>query len=88
MKIDFHCSKCGACCSHLSAFNHIYDELDRGDGVCKFFDDKERLCTIYETRPSLCRVVESYKLFADNITQDTYIKQTKEACAFLQTLDV
>lgn len=37
----------------------MYKDLDRGDGACKFLNGT--LCAIYESRPHLCWVDESYK---------------------------
>ena len=44
----FNCNKCGLCCQNL---NEYYLDLDRGDGVCRYFNEKTRLCDIYEKRP-------------------------------------
>lgn len=49
----FECDKCGACCRSLKC-SELYSKLDRGDGVCKYLNDN--LCSIYDTRPVLCRV--------------------------------
>lgn len=38
-----------------------FDRLHDGDGVCRFLDGN--LCSIYDERPPLCRVDESYYLF-------------------------
>ena len=40
----FKCDKCGECCRHLDE-SELYQEIDRGDGVCKFLTDN--LCSIY-----------------------------------------
>lgn len=56
----FECDCCGCCCRNLNK-SALYKELDRGDGVCKYLCGN--LCSIYETRPLLCRVDECYDLF-------------------------
>ena len=56
----FECDRCGACCRHLD-ISKLYAELDRGDGTCKYLSGN--LCSIYEKRPLLCRVDESYQKF-------------------------
>lgn len=56
----FKCDKCGECCRNLNK-SPIYDELHNGDGVCKYL--KGNLCSIYEERPLLCRIDESYEVF-------------------------
>lgn len=56
----FVCDKCGECCRHVN-LSPIYQYLDHGDGVCKFLNGN--LCSIYEVRPLLCRIDESYEAF-------------------------
>ncbi|WP_251315807.1 YkgJ family cysteine cluster protein [Flintibacter muris] len=74
----FDCDQCGECCRHLT-LSPLYQELDRGDGVCKFLEGN--LCSIYESRPLLCRVDESFDLFFQStMSQDEYYKQNYEAC--------
>ena len=84
MKKSFSCEKCGACCSHLKEFGSYYADLDDGNGVCKFYDCHSRLCIIYASRPSKCRIEESYARFALIISWNEYIKITKEGCKLLQ----
>jgi Fe-S-cluster containining protein len=50
--MKFPCNSCGACCRTLPASF----ELNRGDGVCRHYDDATRLCTVYESRPLVCRI--------------------------------
>jgi Fe-S-cluster containining protein len=48
-----------------------YKDLDRGDGVCKFLN--ENLCSIYEQRPLLCRVDESWeKIFSSKMSREDF----------------
>lgn len=80
----FKCDKCGLCCTQLSGLS-IYHELDRGDGICKFFDEEEKLCTIYPERPLLCNVDEAYdKYFKWNMSKEEYYKANYEACRELK----
>ena len=72
----FKCDKCGECCRHLDE-SELYQEIDRGDGVCKFLTDN--LCSIYDKRPLLCRVDESYELFfKSKMTKDEYDRLNTE----------
>lgn len=81
----FKCDCCGACCRHLN-LSPLYAELDRGDGICKYLFGN--LCSIYEKRPLLCRVDESYqKLFTGVMSIDTYYRLNQEACQTLKTLE-
>lgn len=80
---SFKCSKCGLCCRHLDR-SSLYDKLNRGDGTCLYLDETTNLCKIYASRPLLCRVVESYELFKENISYNDYIKLNEEACKRLK----
>lgn len=60
------CIKCGLCCR-------------LGDAVCKRL--KKNLCTIYETRPDVCRAETVYELFyKDKMTEEQYVKFNLECC--------
>ena len=81
----FKCDRCGACCRHLD-LSKLYAELDRGDGTCKYLSGN--LCSIYEKRPLLCRVDESYqKFFKEVMSIDTYYRINREACQKLKSLE-
>ncbi|MDE7247919.1 MAG: YkgJ family cysteine cluster protein [Lachnospiraceae bacterium] len=74
----FSCDKCGECCRHLN-LSPIYGALDRGDGVCKYLSGN--LCTIYDERPLLCRVDESYEVYFKNkIAKKDYYRLNYETC--------
>ena len=71
----FNCDKCGECCRNLDK-SPIYSELDRGDGICRYLIGN--LCSIYEKRPMLCRIDESYDLlFKDKITRSEFYSSIK-----------
>lgn len=74
----FQCEKCGQCCRHLDR-SDIYKELNRGDGICIYL--KDNLCSIYETRPILCRVDESYEYyFKELYSKQEYYELNYRAC--------
>lgn len=78
----FSCDKCGACCQNLH-LSPLYAELDRGDGVCKYLS--ENLCSIYESRPLLCRVDESYeKFFKEVMSIEEYYRINLDVCKKLK----
>ncbi len=78
----FKCSECGECCRNLDK-SELYIDLDRGDGVCKYLDGN--LCSIYDDRPLLCRVDDSYwKYFKEKFTLEEYYKLNYEVCRRLQ----
>ena len=82
--MKFKCSQCGECCRHLDR-SELYRDLDRGDGICRYLTGN--LCSIYETRPLLCRVDESYEAFFSEIyTRDKYYRLNEEACRILKSL--
>jgi Fe-S-cluster containining protein len=79
----FKCSQCGECCRHLDR-SELYRELDRGDGVCRYL--RGNLCSIYENRPLLCRIDESYdKFFSEIYTRDEYYRLNEQGCKILQS---
>ena len=76
----FNCSKCGECCKNLH-LNPLYSELDRGDNVCKYFDETTNLCSIYEKRPIICNVDKMYDVhFKGIMTLEEYYYKNKEGC--------
>ncbi len=81
----FKCDKCGQCCRNLDK-SPVYAELHNGDGVCKYLNGN--LCSIYLTRPILCRVDESYELYFKNImARDKYEELNHEFCIVLKKLE-
>ncbi len=80
----FICDGCGQCCRNLKN-NNIYSELDNGFGICIYFNQETNLCLIYEDRPIICRIDETYdKYFSDIINKDEYYKLNYEACKILK----
>lgn len=78
----FKCSCCGKCCRSLGN-SYLYQEFDRGDGICKYLEGN--LCSIYSNRPLLCRIDESYEaLFKNFYSKEDYYKFNYEACKNLQ----
>lgn len=63
--------------------SQLYAELDRGDGICRYLAGN--LCTIYNERPSICRVDESYEVFFKQYMEiDEYYLLNKYACDILK----
>lgn len=78
----FECDKCGLCCSHIGGID-LYKDLDRGDGVCMYL--KGNLCSIYESRPLLCRVDESWeKIFYAQMSKEDYYELNYKGCMALK----
>lgn len=80
----FQCSQCGACCRNL-AQHDMYRFLDRGDGICKNLDITSNLCKIYEDRPLICRVDQSYEFFSDLMSLEEYHQVNEKNCEILRT---
>ncbi len=65
-----------------------YKHLDRGDGVCLHFNMETNLCSIYETRPVICRIDESYELFfKDQMTLEQFYAINYKSCYMLKRLE-
>lgn len=80
----FKCDCCGQCCRHIT-LSPIYMGLNRGDGVCRYLDEKSNLCTIYESRPIECNVDAMYKAyFSDKMTREEYYELNYHACEELK----
>lgn len=78
----FQCSKCGECCRNLDKAA-IYSELHNGDGICRYLVKNE--CSIYNDRPLLCRVDQSYEIFFKEImTYDEYLQLNYKSCEILK----
>jgi Fe-S-cluster containining protein len=76
----FPCTQCGICCNSL-AQSATYQELDRGDGTCLHFNEQNGLCSIYETRPLLCRIDDMYEgFFAKEMSKMQYITANIMLC--------
>lgn len=80
--MSFKCDQCGECCRHIGGIE-LYKELDDGSGVCKYLNGN--LCSIYNERPILCRVDESYNLFFSNISIEEYYNANYKVCKLLKT---
>lgn len=60
MKLEFPCTKCGACCKSVR-LSELTQHFDRGDGACKHFDEATNNCQIYGSRPEICNISITYK---------------------------
>lgn len=76
----FQCDCCGLCCMNLK-MSTLYHDLDRGDGICLYFDCNSKLCTVYKKRPEKCNVDKTYELYyKDQMPREQYYKLNYEAC--------
>ncbi|MRJ03065.1 MAG: YkgJ family cysteine cluster protein [Epsilonproteobacteria bacterium] len=58
--IPFPCTRCGLCCRQAGTVKEL-SELDRGDGICRYLNLEENICTIYGERPEICTIGKSYE---------------------------
>lgn len=83
-EMGFKCDRCGLCCRNLKEAP-IKTKLDRGDGICRHFDEKSHMCKIYNTRPVICNVDRFYKIFLKNrISKECYYELNYAACRKLK----
>ena len=76
--MEFLCSKCGACCRSAGKMNGAkYGLPIKKDGSCAHLVGNE--CSIYEDRPSICRVSNmTHKPFYQS--KKSYFIQATERC--------
>lgn len=78
----FKCDCCGECCRKLN-YSELYKDLDRGDGICKYL--VENKCSIYESRPLICRIDESYDMFfSDLMSKEDFYKLNQNVCTYFK----
>lgn len=81
----FDCTRCGACCRRVNNSLETM-QFDRGDGVCRQYNDDTKQCKIYETRPDICRVDLQYRVnYQDVMSWEEFCKINKAAYDWLQT---
>lgn len=83
----FKCDCCGLCCMYVSN-SHLYRDLDRGDGICRFFNCNTKLCNIYSDRPDKCNVDKMYQLYFKKImTEEEYYQLNYSACEKFKSIE-
>lgn len=76
----FPCNACGQCCRHVYQSKHTA-YLDRGDGICRHFNESTKLCQIYAERPLVCRVADYYLThLTDKMTWHHFVQLNKIIC--------
>lgn len=83
----FPCIGCGACCRHVNLSEQT-SYLDRGDGICQYYNETTKLCNIYEDRPDICRVRKQYELnYKNEYTWDQFVAINIQGCYYLINLE-
>lgn len=81
---QFPCNACGKCCRHINLSSETAF-LDRGDGICRHFDEKSNQCTIYTQRPLVCRVEDYYHTYlSKRYSWNEFIRINVDICRQLQ----
>ncbi|WP_414714941.1 YkgJ family cysteine cluster protein [Sporomusa sp.] len=78
----FKCEKCGACCQIITGITDL-EEYDLGNGRCRMLGT-DNLCTIYGSRPGVCKQDYVYKHFFPYIDSELFVKQMKRICLRLR----
>ena len=59
--------------------------MHNGDGICRYLIGN--LCSIYEDRPLICRVDDSYNaFFYKDMNYDEYLQLNYKSCEILKKL--
>lgn len=81
--VAFPCNGCGKCCRLVDRSVETA-WLDRGDGTCRSFDETTLRCTIYETRPLVCRIHDYHtRYLADQVSWSDFVRINIDICARL-----
>lgn len=80
----FPCTQCGLCCQFVDHSDETRF-LDRGDGVCRNYDAATRGCSIYDSRPDICRIDVMYKQrYATLYDWQQFVALNLQVCSQLQ----
>lgn len=80
---SFPCDSCGLCCQRIGGVPG-FEELDDGNGTCIHLNELHQ-CSIYETRPLHCRILEGYDaFFSGEMGWDEYVLLNSEVCETLK----
>ncbi len=79
----FECSGCGKCCCNVG---HI-EELESVDGICINYNKDTKMCSIYYSRPLVCRVDALYDEIKPHMTWEEWCDENTKACNLLKSSD-
>ncbi len=87
MTKPFPCTQCGACCRHVN-LSPLTAYLDRGDGMCKHYNQISQLCNIYTDRPEICQINVYYeKHYKHSLLWDEFVNLNLIACKQLNDME-
>jgi len=82
----FPCTGCGLCCQNITNIQEL-KAYDLGNGTCKYFDHFNHVCTIYNDRPTICRVDKMFDLvYSKKFTRKEFYIENAKACNKFQEL--
>ncbi|RSK28806.1 YkgJ family cysteine cluster protein [Bacillus sp. HMF5848] len=82
MSSSFPCSECGLCCKKISLIPELR-QYDRGDGTCKYLIESR--CSIYDTRPQVCRIDDMYhNVYYKTYSKEQFYEENLKVCKALQ----
>lgn len=72
------------CCQNISHIPELKD-FNLGNGICKYFDFQTKGCKIYEQRPLICKVDESFeKIYFKQFSQKEFYQLNAQVCNNMQ----
>jgi Fe-S-cluster containining protein len=85
-----YCTKCGECCKFIDAVLPVFPEFEKyitEDGTCMYFNQKTKLCNIYENRPDPCRWEKVHTKFFSDMTVDDFKLMNLKFCKEIQYIN-
>lgn len=77
--MSFPCLSCGLCCQNIS--KEILPELYTGSSTCQHFNKKSLECNIYNERPLICRIDDSWKKsYSNQMSKKDFYLINMSAC--------
>ena len=77
--MKFLCSQCSACCRNVKGLDLPHDE----SGVCLNLDQQTNKCSIYNSRPDICRVDVMYERYKSEMSKKDFFISNTKACHYL-----
>jgi Fe-S-cluster containining protein len=84
--MNFPCTGCGLCCQNISEIEEL-KEFDLGNGVCRYYNQLTKECSIYQDRPLVCRVDKMYsKNYSKEYSKEEFYQLNAKICNYLQDM--
>ncbi len=80
----FQCEQCGNCCRNAINVPQLKLYI-LPNGLCKYFDEINNMCTIYYNRPLICNIDKFYEVYlSDKMSKSDFYKLNKNGCEKLK----